>query len=469
VDYLRQVGEYDLEVEAMNLETETVSSKMIKMGKGTGSPFGDDSMLETVKANVLKKPFTRAELENILNESLKSHDPLVQQEEFITEYLTETEKKLEEQQNEVSERYEALIKDIHNEKRIKKLEGNTGAWNDAIREREKELNETRDAVLLKNEKTFSNRRAYMEKALRFFYVGRYLSYPVESFIGNNELVPAVFLGYLVDRKKKNPYAASAIKMRFAIASSNKYLGVPASYSETIMAIIGASVDLSKPELPKLLDGWEKYVKEQNVDRKLRHIVTGNLLQAFSDLKGKLVSYTTLDGQVKKGILMPEHWDPGEQIQDKVVVPIQKALPIIKSLPIEKFIVTNNGLSIFRMDGQYKLIISASRSKGGDIYLDKDILPLVDKNNFEKVADKMVAHLPENKISQLVTVLQTNHSCSITIHSHQLKELEKSALRVVIRKRIELAPDAKEDETLPNVHLLELEAEALALELELLAA
>src|SRR5678815_361266 len=65
VEYLKQVGEYDLEVEAMDLETETVSSKIIKMGKGSDSAFGDDSMLETVRANVLKKPFTKTEIKNL--------------------------------------------------------------------------------------------------------------------------------------------------------------------------------------------------------------------------------------------------------------------------------------------------------------------------------------------------------------------------------------------------------------------
>lgn len=46
VEYLKQVGEYDLEVEAMNLEAETVASKVIKMGKGSDSAFGDDSNLK---------------------------------------------------------------------------------------------------------------------------------------------------------------------------------------------------------------------------------------------------------------------------------------------------------------------------------------------------------------------------------------------------------------------------------------
>ena len=138
--------------------------------------------------------------------------------------------------------------------------------------------------------------------------------------------------------------------------------------------------------------------------------------------------------------MPENWNPGEQIQDRVVVPILKALPLIKSLTQNNQIVTNNGLSIFKAGENFKLIISASRTKGGDIYLDKQILELVEKNNFEKVSDKMVAILPETKIGKLIELLQNNHSCSVTIHSSQLKNLKTENIRYSNRKKIEL-PDA----------------------------
>ncbi len=57
LEYLKQVGEYDLEVEALNLQTETIETSILKMGKGGESAFGDDSILEKVRANILKKPF----------------------------------------------------------------------------------------------------------------------------------------------------------------------------------------------------------------------------------------------------------------------------------------------------------------------------------------------------------------------------------------------------------------------------
>ena len=377
-------------------------------------------------------------------------------------------KKLFEEQQEVAAKWDEILKNVPSEKKIKKLEANNTDWLEAIKEREKEIETARQQQNRLTEIKANNRRQYLEKIFRFFYVGRSLHYPIETFTSGNELVPAVFLGYGIDRRKKNPYAPSLIKLRFAIANSSKYFAIPASYSEEVMAIIGASADMRQPDKETLLDQWESYTSQNNVDRKIRHIITGNLLQAFSDFKGKLVSYTTIDGKTLKGILMPENWNPGEQVQDKVVVPIIKALPLLKSLVNGHHIITNNGISFFRQGSYYKVIVPGSRAKGGDIYLDKRLLELVEKNNFEKVSDKMVAMLPELSIAAFVEILQNNHGCAVTLNSAQFREVEKNSIRYSSRRKVELPPPQDEPDT-NSISLLELEAEALALELELLAA
>jgi len=469
VDYLIQVGEYDLEVEAMNLQAETLTSKVIKMGKGSDSAFGDDSNLETVRANVLKKPFTVAELKNLIKESLGSRDAKLQQSDLAEDYTTFRRSQEEAEIRETQSRYEELIKNIPQEKAVIKTAAKKGAAAAAVllEERTKELNQALSDKLTQLRRSSENRREYLQKIISFFYTGRSLKYPVETYSNGHEMIPAVFLGFMIDKKKKNPFAPSAIKLRIAIASSSKYLAIPVSYSEDIMAIIGASADITQPSIDELLEKWEEYTKQNNADRRVRHIITGNLLQAFSDFKGKLVSYTTIDDKTMKGILMPENWNPGEQVQDRVVVPILKALPLVKSLVQNNHILTSNGVSLFRTGSHYKIIVASSRSKGGDIYLDKQILELVENNNFEKVSDKMVAMLPEKKIDKLVDLLQVNHSCAITVQSYQLKDLKTDTVRYSNRRKIEL-PDTEEDVD-DNVYLLELEAEALVLELELMAA
>jgi hypothetical protein len=467
--YLKQIGEYDLEVEAMNLEAETLNTRVVKMGKGSDSTFGEDSILETIRANVLKKPFNTTELSNLLNDALRDKDAKQLQQELITECQGVVAQRLADEQKETGEKYEDLIRNIPNEKKILRLV-NAQQKQYAIKEREKELEAAREGQLKLQAGKAANRRQYLERLFRFYHVGRSVNYPMESFGAGSESVPAVFIGYTIDRKKKNPFAPSQIKLRFAIANSSKYLSVPASQSETTNAIMGVSSDIVQPDKERLLGQWEEYTKQNNVDRKIRHTITGNLLQAFSDFKGKLVSYTTLDGKTVKGILLPEYWDPGEDLNDKVTVPIIKALPLIKSLVSSHAIHTSNGISIFRNGSHFRIVVPASRAKGGDIYLDRQILEVVEKNNFDKVSDKMVAVVSEGNIGKVVELLQSNHSCAVTLNSAQFRQVEKTTQRYSSRKPIELPPPpSKEPQKNNLISLLELEAEALELELLLLAA
>lgn len=476
VEYLQQIGEYDLEVEAMNLQAEAVSARVVKMGNGSDSAFGDDSVLETVNANVLKKPFTAAELDNLLTESLQGKLPQDISQELVSGYEQLSSQRLQAELEEEAARYERLIEDIPTEKKIRKLENNWDAWNTAIEGRKNELLAARQKKMEQLQSKANNNKEYLLQFFNFFYPGRFIGFPVESFNEGNQVVPAVFIGYLIDLKKKNPYIPSQIKLRFAIANSSKYLAIPASYSKDITSIIGVSANKRQFEKADLLRNWENYIKETSVDRKIRHVITGNLLQAFSDFRGKLVSYTTIDNQVKKGILMPEYWDPGQQVADNVTVPIIKALPLIKSLVQGSNIDTNNGLSFIKRGSLFKIVVAGSRARGGNIYLDKDLLQLVDGNNFQKTSDKMVAVVDEKDITAFVQLLQANHGLAMTINNSQLRQIEKQEIPSTTRIPIELPPPppVEPKEEVPVINLeqrrrREMEARALKLKLQLLAA
>jgi hypothetical protein len=438
------------------------------MGKGGESTFGDDSILETVRANVLKKPFSKNELNNLLNEALEGKDTHAQQAKIQSGYEKFMAERLEEETNETNAKYDQLIKEVPNEKKIQKLEKKQAEWMKAIKEREKELEGARQNQLEQTQTSFNNRKQYLERIFKYFHTGKRLNYPVQSYNEGQTLTLSAFLGYIIDKKKKNPYAPSAMKLRFAIANSNKYIAIPASYHDDINAIMGASVGVPDSDREELLKEWEKAIKENVTDRKVRHIITGNLLQAFSDFKGKLVSYTTKDGETKKGILMPENWIAEEHIGDKVVVPIAKALTIIKSLSNGAAIYTNNDVAIFKHGDQYKVIVPASRQRGGEIYLDQDILQLVDGKNFEKTSDKMIATFPFKKIESFVEILQTKFSSAVTLTNLQFDIIkDEKQKRISTRKKIILPPKQEVPEK-NNIRILELEAEALALELELAA-
>ena len=280
---------------------------------------------------------------------------------------------------------------------------------------------------------------------------------------------AIFLGFIADKKKKNPYAPSALKLRFAIANSNKYIAIPASYNKDVMAIKGESVGVAEKKLSAIYPLWEAAIKSGTVDRKIRHIITGNLLQAFSDYKGKLVSYTTIDGATKKGILMPDNWQPSEQSKGKVSVPIGKAVKVVASLTQGNAIYTNNGVTLIRQANNFKIIVPSARQRGGQFYLDKDILKLVQNEKFELSADKMVALMETKHINKLVSILQEKHSSSVTLSASQFDiikhDMEHQATRT--KKPLPKAEIVHEEITESNTNEFEMEALALEIELELI--
>jgi predicted RNA methylase len=467
VEYLRQIGDYDLEVEAMDLQAETKSMRPVIVGKGGTSEFGDDSILETVMANVLKKPFNSQELNNLLTEALQGRDGREMQKEAKLEYEGYIEEQLSKEIATNVAHYEELMQNVPQEKKIQKLieKGSATEAQEAIKARTNELHKAMADAEEKIKKTYNHRKLYLESIFNSFYIGRNLNYPMSSYDGGQELAPAVFLGFIIDKKKKNPYAPSAIRLRFALASSNKYIAIPASYAQDVRAIIGASVGLPHLEKEALLAKWEASIKESTVDRKIRHIITGNVLQAFGAYKGKLVSYTTIDGSIKKGILMPEFWEPGNEVQQKTVVPVSRAMKVIRSLTTGGSITTKNGVSLFRQGDKFKIVVSAARSRGGDTYLDPDLLKLVDRKNFEKISDRMTASVDEGLIDQFVQVLQEKFNDSVSLTPGQYELIRNEIPKRELKTKPTMVVLPKQSQS--QVEQLELEALALELELELL--
>ncbi len=65
------------------------------MGSGGQSEFGDDSYIEKVMANVLRKPFTTTELSNLISEGLQGRDAFALQAHMKAEYETFAQRKLQ--------------------------------------------------------------------------------------------------------------------------------------------------------------------------------------------------------------------------------------------------------------------------------------------------------------------------------------------------------------------------------------
>lgn len=465
VEYLRQVGEYDLEVEALNLQAKTTQANIVKVGIGGRSVFGDDSLLETVEANVLRKPFSKTELDNLLEDTLKGETADVVQQQQYLKYKNWSNSKLSQDIAENAAHYEDLIRNIPNEKPIAKLLPEEK--NKACEEREAELREVCVLQSKKITEKSENQGAYIDRLFSALIIGKAYNFPARNFDADIHYNKSIFLGFQIDDRRKNPYAPSNIKLRFAIASGMKYIAIPASYTKDVDAILGASVH--DPSLDIVLEGWTELIKKSTQDRTIRYIVTGNVLQAFTEYQGNLVSYTTQDSKTLKGILMPEYWLPKKGADSMITVPIGKAVKFIKELKQGDEISTTNHVSIQKVALGYRLIVPGARSTYGDIFLDNDLMELANGGNFNKVSDRMMADFDEKHTGKLIQILQENHKLSVSLSPREFAQIKDELAKRPARPKIDLAPPAptQGDERQRQMLMLELEAEAVLIKLKLL--
>lgn len=465
VSYLKQTGEYDLEVEEMDLKAETKMQQVVKMGRGGYSSFGEDSILEKIEANILKKPYKAEELKNIVQQALEGKTSEQATKDLIDTYESHRGAILEAEKEVVAQRYSQLIRDVPQERKIKKLRKEAPTLVDpAIEERILELNIERSTKIAEVARQSEGKRSFIESLFNFFTIGKKLIYQEPSFEGTPVNTLTVFLGFKIDYKRTNPYAPSAILLRFALASSQRYLEIPASVTDKINAIKGASLHVRNTDFMRLLEEWQTAVGQDIKDRGIRYVVTGNILQAFSSFSGKLVSFSTIDNQTRKGILMPEHWNADKILGNNVEVPVAMALNFFSSLPQGKELITAQGVGFFREYQGFKIIVPGSFRAGGEIFLNQTLLALVEDNNFGKIGNNMVARIPFESLEPFLIQMDKMGS-TINLDRGQVESVGLVKPPEKPRIRIETPPQESEDEQLK---LIKLRAKALKLKLRLLS-
>jgi hypothetical protein len=304
-------------------------------------------------------------------------------------------------------------------------------------------------------------------AMEFFFPGRGLSIPDFESSTEGAADPGVFIGFMIDKNRPNPYAPSAIRLKFAVASGRKMLTFPLSGEgqKVILAIKGASASLSAYDAREVANNWESLTAMKRDDWQTRYIVTGNILQGLSKFKGKLVSYSTSDGQTKKGILMPESYLPDHHEAAQVSVPIIKALPIIRSLAPGMSIDTAGDVGFQkRSHDLFHIFVPASKVKGAQYFLDPDILGLVNGGNFEKVSGMMKAVLPVLRLDEFVGMLQEKFRDSVTLQERDFLRIKDELPRR--QPREPFVPPTTDVAKVKRLRMLELEAEAVILQLRL---
>lgn len=419
VDYLIESGEYDLEVENMNLNAETLEKDVVVVGKGGESVFGRHSILEKVSVANLRKPYKKSEIDSLIKESLNGYTPDSLKQSLIEKHERFVKSRLDEELQEIEEHYNNLIKDVRKEKQAAK----SGDIDQYVKDRTRALTEAKNDSIDDIRTRTQNKKDHISRILSRYYVGKVVGYPSVTYGDDGQYYKAIFIGFVINENLKNPYSPSAIKLRFAIAGSMRYVAVPLSKYDVISAIQSITYENIFPrEQEYITNNWDEIISEKTNEKSIRYIVTGNILQAFGKegLRGSLISYTTSTGGVKKGILLPEGFSKepksgrGGQEQMRVTVPIIKALPIIKGMLVGRSIITNDLVSIIRRHDDYRISIPASKQKGGKFYLDKTLMALTTEGTFNKIGDQMAASVELYKIENLVEYLQDNFNSSVNL-------------------------------------------------------
>lgn len=438
VRYLVQSGEYDLEVEQMNLDAESIEKKIAVAGNKSGrSVFAEHSYIEECMVNNLRKPFTKIELENRISEALggKNADD-IQREQLnqIDEYF---EKKQVNENAEINSKHDYLANSITNEKKYQglKTEADRKGY---IEGRLKEIESGREAALKLSREKIQNNHSQLRGFFRALKTGVAYRCPFASY--DNQNVPGVFLGFSIDYKKSNPFTPSAITAQFAIANSLKYMELVLSGEQgnKVQSVIGASVYMPESERTNTIENWDYLCKESSSPRKKVYIYTGNILQAYAVANGgKLISYTTKSGDVKKGILMPDSWKPSKKDgSERTIVPLINAIKVIKGLVEGTMLSTDNDVTIMRTRYGFRLITKGlSVQKFGWLLKHTSILSFITNvGGFQKQSSTWIGDVDSADIDKVLNLIYEATKTSVGLSEAQMQLVADEFERVEKEKK-----------------------------------
>lgn len=411
---LNDAGENDLEITTMPLRAETKSRKVWKQGSDpdSGNAFADNTYLETAEVDVLKKPMKAKEVREYADR-LTDGKPWEQwhqeQHEAVEQFYADKAKAVEDKakadaQKRIDKAREDYIKGC-----LKARKKGDNNWSD------EEISHMADIAAKEaadKEQTKINNRYISIDAQRNDVLGALDAFtPLEPLIiplnlkdTSTTVIPS--LGTFLGIKFGKGYSRSSSTAVFATLDGRRKIEVPLSDKISLENIKHQSVMLGYQARGLNKDNWDSKVPTKS--RKTAYIVTGNLMQALVDTqkspetKGQLISYTTIDGDVKQGILMNDRF---KEENLKTSVPISSMLQkIIDGDTVEsadKEVKIERGMSYHYND--FKLSVPKSKSRGGKYFLDKKLLRLLE-DEFTTSGSNMTAWVSQQNLKKVLDYL-----------------------------------------------------------------
>ena len=296
IETLDRMGMNALEAKTLELDARSVeTAELVEAKDGIDSPFAEGAVIETMDVKKLGKPMTSAEVDAEVEKSLGAMRD-------TAAYNA----KREQQLDEAMPRFLAKIQAGKERATQAGLAAKTDKQKDKAADALRRWTATEDMA---------------QERLRTIKDAVYTYTPGKAFIlsvkeGEAETTAyAVSLGTDLKAVKDNPTAASAVKVRFAIADAGREVIVPLSklVSGTETGVTAIPVQMTATVRKAFDDG-------QTEAREKRQIITGNILAGFNAFKkGRITMFTDASGAVRQGILMPKGFNAEGEMAKRPVV------------------------------------------------------------------------------------------------------------------------------------------------------
>lgn len=426
IKQLNDMGMNDLEMTDMPLEAKTLKREVWKEGSDPNgdNAFADNTYIETVEMNVLRKPMKAEEVEVAQKKMLDGKDYETWRNDKVAEIRAAQQAKIEDTKAKMAEQTEKKVAKVEESTRLalekenakiqKKIDKGEElkpgehvlteeeiktrvdtAVDDVKRRLSKKLSDAIENVNVKYD-MFVN-------PLFTFDPNKTISVPNDWYVDEAPASLYPEFGRVIGFKYDKNYNLGSSSIVIATTDSRKRVEIPLNRPKVFERIQTDSERFSKECKVVNMDAWDRMIPKK--DRTTGRIITGNMLEALADNSsiGHLISYTTDDGKVKQGILVPDSVSTAEITGN---MPIAKAYDwFTKKTSGTELVSTDGTLKLTKNFGSmYTLFVPASRKEGGKYYLNRDLLDLVHGHNFQSKGKNFWATFNAENLKDVLNVL-----------------------------------------------------------------
>ncbi|HPA76623.1 MAG TPA: strawberry notch C-terminal domain-containing protein, partial [Deltaproteobacteria bacterium] len=414
MENLKKRGEWDLDVETYDYRADTVSKDITVEGSNEDNPFGGSTYMEEVTTENRSKPMWWDEITKEIEKELGGKTP----EEYNEAFLEKMRERMEEYRKKVLARWEEAKEKRRQAAEKKKAEApkegedyitddiDTGKTDKGQDDKE----EKEPAILAKMKKQYDDLEHLLTGGSLFspnFEVGTTLR------ITRGFSVGATVLKIRARGKEGNPVEPGKIEVTLAFTGMEREIEIPLSKLRR-MHDEGKEDDYIMAHEDIGGERWDSM--RSALVRETRHIVTGNLLQGFIGFQGsrraQLIRYTTIDGNVKDGIIMPRGFEsPTDSSTSLVRISQNKAYAFMQASGLNRSDQYLDDEAVRVTPSEIR--VAGSRQLGGKYFLDPELKSLVKQNNFEKSGKYYIAQYNQANQKEIIDVL-TKLGCRFSV-------------------------------------------------------